>query len=235
MEVKLVVVAGATAQANEFALRLPTVVGRSRTADLPLANPLVSRKHCEIFEADGQLMVRDLGSLNGTFIGKTRIEEPSAMPPGSLLTIGAITFRAEYAGANGVAKPATGSPAPAKAKVQIDSDIATVDVDDLEPLESLAEATGGEGDFSLSWLEEEDTASPLTDSIGAGGASTAEPAAAVKKTLSAKETVPDKSPAPKKGTAAAQAAPAAKSAAPQGKAAPAADSDSLGDLDDLVT
>jgi predicted component of type VI protein secretion system len=227
MEVKLVVVAGATPQANEFALRLPTVVGRSRTADLPLANPLVSRKHCEIFEADGQLMVRDLGSLNGTFIGKTRIEEPSAMPPGSLLTIGAITFRAEYAGANGVASPAAGSATPAKAAPQIDSDVATIDVDDLEPLEPLAEAASDEGDFSLSWLEEEDSASPLTDSIGANGASAAD-TAAVKKTIAAKETAPGKKPAPKK-----DAAPDAKARAPQGKATPPADSDSLGDLDDL--
>ncbi|HEY1785763.1 MAG TPA: FHA domain-containing protein [Pirellulales bacterium] len=225
MEVKLVVVAGATPQANEFALRLPTVVGRSRTADLPLANPLVSRKHCEIFEADGQLMVRDLGSLNGTFIGKTRIEEPSAMPPGTLLTIGAITFRAEYAGANGAAKPAAGSAAPAKAAPQIDSDIATIDVDDLEP---LPEAGTDGDDFSLSWLEEGDSAAPLTDSIGANGLSPAD-TAAVKKTVATKETAADKKAAPKKDAAAAKG----KSAAPQGKAAPAADSDSLGDLDDL--
>ncbi|HEX4143886.1 MAG TPA: FHA domain-containing protein [Pirellulales bacterium] len=227
MEVKLVVVAGATPQASEFALRLPTVVGRSRTADLPLANPLVSRKHCEIFEADGQLMVRDLGSLNGTFIGKTRIEETSAMPPGSLLTIGAITFRAEYAGTNGAAKPAAA--APAKAAAQIDSDVATVDVDDLDPLEPLAEAAGGDSDFSLSWLEE-DSSSPLTDSIGANGTPAAE-TAAMKKTVATKETAAQKSPATKKD-AAAKGKPAA---APQGKAAPAADSDSLGDLDDLCT
>ena len=79
------IVGESTVQANEFALQLPTVVGRSRTADLPLANPLVSRRHCEIFEADGQLMVRDLGSLNGTFIGKTRLEAES--PSASLLAV----------------------------------------------------------------------------------------------------------------------------------------------------
>jgi predicted component of type VI protein secretion system len=222
MEVKLVVVAGATPQANEFALRLPTVVGRSRTADLPLANPLVSRKHCEIFEADGRLMVRDLGSLNGTFIGKTRIEEPSAMPPGSLLTIGAITFRAEYSGANGVASPAAGTAPAAHPAAQIDSDIATIDVDDLEPLTPLAESTGGDDDFSLSWLEEEESGAPLTDSIGANGA----PADAVKKTVAAKATTADKNPAPKKDAAAAKGKPAAAKAK-------AADSDSLDDLDDL--
>ena len=50
-----------------------------------------------MFEANGLLMVRDLGSLNGTFVGETRIAE-KAMPvkPGEMLTIGPVTFRAEY-------------------------------------------------------------------------------------------------------------------------------------------
>ena len=62
-----------------------------------MGHPLVSRQHCEVFEADGLLMVRDLGSLNGTFVGETRIAE-QAMPvkPGDLLTVGPVTFRAVY-------------------------------------------------------------------------------------------------------------------------------------------
>jgi predicted component of type VI protein secretion system len=65
-----------------------------------LGHPLVSRHHCEVFEADGILMVRDLGSLNGTFVGNTRIAE-QAMPvqPGEVFTVGPVTLRAEYAGA----------------------------------------------------------------------------------------------------------------------------------------
>lgn len=228
MDVKLVVIGGATAQASEFALQLPTIVGRSRTADLPLSNPLVSRKHCEIFEADGQLMVRDLGSLNGTFIGKTRIEEPSAVAAGTILTIGALTFRVDYAGTNGAAKPATGSATPARAAAHIDSDDPTIDVDDLETLEPLADSDSDEGEFSLSWLEEEDSGAPLTDSIGAEGAPAADAAGALKKTMTAKETAPAKNAAAAKGKSAA--APDAKSRAPQGKAKPASDSDNLDDL-----
>ena len=208
MEVKLIIVGDSTTPANEFALQLPTVVGRSRTADLALANPLVSRQHCEIFEADGQLMVRDLGSLNGTFIGKTRIEaeSPSALAPGGLLTVGAVTFRAEYAGANGAA-PASGSPAPVRAAAQIGSDDATVDVDDLESLEPLAAAGGDDDEFSLSWLEN----------------SSSSPPAAATEAAAAKKTVPAESPAPAKKAA-------AKASASQGKVKPAANSDSLDDL-----
>jgi pSer/pThr/pTyr-binding forkhead associated (FHA) protein len=43
------------------------------------------------------LMVRDLGSLNGTFLGEQRVEH-DALPltSGDLLTVGGVTFRALY-------------------------------------------------------------------------------------------------------------------------------------------
>lgn len=94
MHAKLVVVGG-DAKAAVIRLKLPAIVGRGRNASLTLPHPLVSRQHCEIVESNGQLLVRDLGSLNGTFIGKERITE-AILPPGELLTIGAVTFRAVY-------------------------------------------------------------------------------------------------------------------------------------------
>jgi predicted component of type VI protein secretion system len=95
VEARLVVVGGDTER--QYELHLPTVIGRSRRTDLRLGHPLVSRQHCEVFESNGLLMVRDLGSLNGTYVGDTRIAQ-QAMPvkPGELLTVGPVTFRAEY-------------------------------------------------------------------------------------------------------------------------------------------
>lgn len=94
MKAKLVVVGG-DAKATEVNLKLPTIIGRGREAPLTLPHPLVSRQHCEIFEQNGQLVVRDLGSLNGTFINNERITE-AVLPNGELLTIGTVTFRAVY-------------------------------------------------------------------------------------------------------------------------------------------
>ena len=92
VEAKLVVVGG-EAQPREYDLQLPVIIGRSRHTDLMLGHPLVSRQHCEVFEANGMLMVRDLGSLNGTFVGDKQLAE-QAMPvkPGDLLTVGPVTF-----------------------------------------------------------------------------------------------------------------------------------------------
>jgi pSer/pThr/pTyr-binding forkhead associated (FHA) protein len=76
---------------------LPAVVGRSRTTDVTLPHPLVSRRHCELFEVDGLLMLRDLGSLNGTFLGETRLaDEPTPLRPGDHFTVGPVTFEAHY-------------------------------------------------------------------------------------------------------------------------------------------
>jgi predicted component of type VI protein secretion system len=69
-----------------------------------LAHPLVSRQHCELYEADGQLMVRDLGSLNGTFVNNQKVSE-APLPPGELLTIGTVTFRAVYESQGEVSPP----------------------------------------------------------------------------------------------------------------------------------
>lgn len=96
MKFKLVIVAGEGLR-NEVELTPPVVIGRSRSADVTIGQPLVSRRHCEITEGDENLLiVEDLGSLNGTFVGDTRITEPVYLEPGDYLTIGSITFQALY-------------------------------------------------------------------------------------------------------------------------------------------
>ena len=94
MKAKLVVVGGTT-KTKEVDLQLPTIIGRGRAAPITVPHSLVSRRHCELFEQDGKLAVRDLGSLNGTYVGDERIME-AILEPGGLLTVGTVTFRAVY-------------------------------------------------------------------------------------------------------------------------------------------
>jgi len=92
---KLVVVGG-DAQQAEIDLKLPLLVGRGRDVALTVPHALVSRRHCEIIERNGRLVVRDLGSLNGTFVNNQRIETEQVLEPDQLLTLGTVTFRAVY-------------------------------------------------------------------------------------------------------------------------------------------
>ena len=61
LDAKLVVVGG-DVKTTEIKLRLPSTIGRGKSAGIVLPHPLVSRQHCELFESGGQLMVRDPGS-----------------------------------------------------------------------------------------------------------------------------------------------------------------------------
>lgn len=94
MDAKLIVVGG-KATKGSISLKLPTVIGRSRHADLTVGHSTISRRHAELFEKAGLLMIRDLGSLNGTTIAGRRIKE-APLPPDAEFTIGPLTFRAQY-------------------------------------------------------------------------------------------------------------------------------------------
>ena len=52
-----------------------TTVGRSPDCDIFLDDVTVSRRHAVITEQDGRFVIEDLGSLNGTFLNRHRIEQ----------------------------------------------------------------------------------------------------------------------------------------------------------------
>jgi len=94
MNAILFVVSGKTTK-RKVALKLPCVLGRSREADVTVAHPLISRKHCELSDEKGLLMLRDLASLNGTEIGGRQITSAPLLPDAEF-TIGPLTFRVQY-------------------------------------------------------------------------------------------------------------------------------------------
>jgi len=51
-----------------------TLIGRSPDCDIFLDDVTVSRRHAELLANEGRFTIRDLGSLNGTFVNRRRIE-----------------------------------------------------------------------------------------------------------------------------------------------------------------
>jgi pSer/pThr/pTyr-binding forkhead associated (FHA) protein len=65
-----------------------TRAGRHPESDIFLDDITVSRRHVEITQADaGTFIIRDVGSLNGTYVNRERIEETS-LSPGDEVQIG---------------------------------------------------------------------------------------------------------------------------------------------------
>ena len=50
------------------------LIGRSPECDVFLDDVTVSRRHAELTKSGGAYSIRDLGSLNGTFVNRRRIE-----------------------------------------------------------------------------------------------------------------------------------------------------------------
>ncbi|MDR2117140.1 MAG: FHA domain-containing protein [Planctomycetaceae bacterium] len=71
----------------------PCIIGRSKEADLPVAHPAMSRKHCELFEKVGNLYLRDNSSLNGTIYKGGYIESPTRLNTGDEFMVGELTFK----------------------------------------------------------------------------------------------------------------------------------------------
>jgi two-component system, NtrC family, response regulator GlrR len=68
------------------------VIGADPRADLVVADPAMSKFHCEIRIANGAATVRDLGSRNGTLVDHVRVIE-APLRDGAVLGLGRTTLR----------------------------------------------------------------------------------------------------------------------------------------------
>ena len=70
-----------------------TNAGRSPKADIFLDDVTVSRKHCQFIADNGGHIVRDSGSLNGTYVNRERVDQ-ARLSAGDEVQIG--TYRLTY-------------------------------------------------------------------------------------------------------------------------------------------
>jgi FHA domain len=75
---------GTTIDLNEQQITL----GRSNDATLVLNDDYASSHHARIFPQDGQWIVEDLGSTNGTYLDRQKVTRPTPVPAGVPIRIG---------------------------------------------------------------------------------------------------------------------------------------------------
>jgi pSer/pThr/pTyr-binding forkhead associated (FHA) protein len=63
-------------------------LGRANDATLILNDDYASSRHARIFPQDGQWIVEDLGSTNGTYLDRQKVTRPTPVPAGVPIRIG---------------------------------------------------------------------------------------------------------------------------------------------------
>jgi predicted component of type VI protein secretion system len=67
------------------------VIGRTSHCDLRIPLSSVSRQHCELRIENGAVLLKDLGSSNGTYHNSIRVQEAN-LQPGDKIVIGPVVF-----------------------------------------------------------------------------------------------------------------------------------------------
>jgi anti-anti-sigma factor len=87
------------------------LIGRRADAGVPLDDPEVSRRHAEVLDRDGRLVLVDLGSSNGTLLNGQRVQGEAPLADGDVLQIGRARLTVRLRPARAAARPPA-SPAP---------------------------------------------------------------------------------------------------------------------------
>src|SRR3954469_701274 len=112
MDYELVIVQGRSVSSTLKLGEGVTTIGRHDECNLRIKSSQVSRRHCELFEKKGLLLVKDLGSSNGTLVNGKRIQAQRVLEPGDELSIGPVHFRVAKVGATAPAAPAKSPTSP---------------------------------------------------------------------------------------------------------------------------
>ena len=72
-----------------------TLVGRKEECDVRLDHKSVSKMHCVIVKTDGLLLLRDLGSTNGTRVNGQRVRR-AALLPNDQIAIASFKYRVAF-------------------------------------------------------------------------------------------------------------------------------------------
>jgi pSer/pThr/pTyr-binding forkhead associated (FHA) protein len=85
---RLLVVSGGLAGTSIGLTDQQITIGRANDATLVLHDDYASTRHARLFPQDGQWIVEDLGSTNGTYLDRQKVTQPTPVPPGVPIRIG---------------------------------------------------------------------------------------------------------------------------------------------------
>ncbi len=85
---QLIVTAGARAGTRITLGEQPITIGRAEDSTLVITDDYASARHARLVPRDGQWLLEDLGSTNGTYLDRTKVTGPTPVPLGVPIRIG---------------------------------------------------------------------------------------------------------------------------------------------------
>jgi pSer/pThr/pTyr-binding forkhead associated (FHA) protein len=85
---RLLVTAGSLAGTAIGLTNQQITIGRANDATVVLDDDYASSRHARLFPQDGQWIVEDLGSTNGTYLDRQKVTQPTPVPLGVPIRIG---------------------------------------------------------------------------------------------------------------------------------------------------
>ena len=71
----------------------PQIIGRLPEAQVRVDGAGISRQHAELLVGAGMVLLKDLGSANGTLVNEARVHEPVALKDGDLIRVSNVVLR----------------------------------------------------------------------------------------------------------------------------------------------
>ncbi|QDU62052.1 Glycogen accumulation regulator GarA [Planctomycetes bacterium Pan216] len=119
-------------------------IGRDPRCHLRPNNTLVSKRHCVISITDNEVLIRDLGSTNGTRVNGQTIDSPTLLNDGDIITFGKLVFQTR------VISPASAESTGSSAAPTASAATEAAPAKDETPAESAAPAEPVEVEAALS-------------------------------------------------------------------------------------
>ena len=88
------VVVGGDAAGTVFPIGENLLIGRAGDCHITISESFVSSYHAQVKRNAERAVVEDLGSTNGTFVNRARIEGPTVLHPGDVIGVGNIELQA---------------------------------------------------------------------------------------------------------------------------------------------
>src|SRR5438477_6136024 len=99
----------ATAEGQQaIELRPTNSLGRHPNNSIQLLDKIVSKEHCLVEERGGRFVLRDLGSLNGTYVNAERVRGEVVLKHGDEIALGSTRARYDDGSGASVMPPPLG-------------------------------------------------------------------------------------------------------------------------------